>query len=53
MKTKGKQPRIGMILEQRDMMYHQEVWEWLRTHPNATASEIDAMHRELARKWRV
>ena len=53
MKTKGKQPRIGMILEQRDMMYHKEVGEWLRTHPNATAAAIDAMHRKLAKKWRV
>lgn len=53
MKTKQKAPRIGMILEQRDWMYHQEVGEWLRTHPNATAAEIDAMHRRLAKKWRV
>jgi len=52
-KTKQKAPRIGMILEQRDMLYHQEVGEWLRTHPNATATEIDEMHRRLARKWRV
>lgn len=53
MKNKQKPPRIGMILEQRDMMYHQEVGEWLRMHPNATATEIDQMHRKLAKKWRV
>ena len=53
MKTKSKPPRIGMILEQRDMMYHQEVGTWLREHPNATASEIDEMHRRLAAKWKV
>ena len=53
MKTKQKPPRIGMILEQREMMYHQEVGEWLRTHPNSTAPEIDQMHRRLAKKWKI
>lgn len=48
-----KPPKIGMPLEQRDMMYHQEVSEWLKTHPYANATEIDQMHRRLADKWRV
>lgn len=54
MKTKRKRdPAFGMILEQRDMMYHNDVRRWLENHKNASASEIDEMHRRLAKKWRV
>ena len=53
MNTKKSTPKTRMGFEQRDAMYHQEVGEWLKSHPTATASEIDQMHRKLARKWKV
>ena len=53
MKNEKKQPRIGMILEQREWMYHSELGEWLRTHPDATPTEIDQTYRRLAAKWKV
>lgn len=48
-----KPPHVGMILEQRDWMYHSELNDWMRRHPTASAVEVEEMHRRLAKKWRV
>ena len=53
MKTKQKPPRIGMILEQREWNYHNELGKWLQENPKATPAEIDQAHRRLAAKWKV
>lgn len=52
-RTKKKNPAIGMILEQRDFMYHSELRRWLDSHKNASAAEIEETHRRLAKKWMV
>ena len=53
MKKNKKSPAAGMILEQRDMNFHNEFGEWLRKHPSATPEEIDEANRRLTKKWRV
>jgi len=51
--TKKKSPHIGMILEQREWCYHNELGKWLQDHPKATPPEIDEAHRRLAEKWKI
>lgn len=39
--------------QQRLLQYHAEKRDWIRKHPNATASEIDDAIRRIERKYRI
>lgn len=52
-KHKKRNPAYGMILEQRDFMYHSELRRWMDMHKDANAVQIEETQRRLAKKWMV